>query len=83
MIIFPIILFLYRRRACPIDSRPGVHEAIYTPLAGQPGFVAGFAVTYTLISSVPEPFTLGPASIAALGLAGYAWRRRGKPTAAA
>ena len=38
--------------------------ALYTPVVGQPGFVAGAAgpVTYLLISDVPEP-----ASIAILG----------------
>jgi hypothetical protein len=37
--------------------------AIYTPLAGQPGFVAGFNVTYDLVSDgvfpVPEPTWVG------------------------
>jgi hypothetical protein len=32
--------------------------AVYTPAAGQPGFVAGFGVTYNLISDVPEPSVL-------------------------
>jgi hypothetical protein len=38
----------------------GVEGAIYTPVAGQPGFVAGAAgpVTYVLISDTPEPSSL-------------------------
>ena len=40
----------------------GNNRAVYTPLSGQPGFVSGFVVTYTLISdgsnSVPEPTAL-------------------------
>lgn len=29
------------------------------PLAGQPGFVSGFTVTYHILSDTPEPATLG------------------------
>lgn len=38
----------------------GVEGAIYTPVAGQPGFVAGAGgpVTYVLISDTPEPSSL-------------------------
>ena len=38
----------------------GVEGAIYTPVAGQPGFVAGAScpVTYVLISDTPEPSSL-------------------------
>jgi hypothetical protein len=41
--------------------------AIYTPSAGQPGFVAGFQVTYDMISDagvpVPEPGSLSRSSL--------------------
>ena len=55
----------------------GVEGAVYTPTAGQPGFVAGAAgpVTYVLISDTPEPSTLlllGSGLIAGVG----ALRRR-------
>jgi len=42
------------------DIGGGVTGIVYTPTAGQPGFVAGAAgpVTYTFISDVPEPATI-------------------------
>jgi PEP-CTERM motif len=49
-----------------IPAPEGVKGALYTPLAGQPGFVSGFATSYVFISDgqlqlqrpVPEPATL-------------------------
>jgi len=38
----------------------GDNGILYTPTAGQPGFVPGFNVTYTVVSDeVPEPATAG------------------------
>jgi hypothetical protein len=53
----------------------------WTPAAGQPGFNAGMALTYSIMSDPPEPvpepgsFTL--LALGTVGLLGYAWRRRG------
>jgi hypothetical protein len=52
--------------------------AIYTPRAGQPGFVAGFNVTYDLISDgtgVPEPASI---TLLGFGLAGLLIAKRKK-----
>jgi hypothetical protein len=78
---FPISFYANTVNVREFAIGPNDHEAIYTPLAGQPGFIAGFAATYTLISSTPPPSVPEPSSIASLavGLGGAAlwlWRRR-------
>ncbi|MEO8716091.1 MAG: PEP-CTERM sorting domain-containing protein [Acetobacteraceae bacterium] len=54
----------------------GNNGAIYTPVAGQPGFVAGSAgpVTYIIVSDAPEPASMLLLGVGVLGLA--AFRRR-------
>jgi hypothetical protein len=55
----------------------GANGFTYTPLANQPGFVAGSAgpVTYVILSDVPEPSTLALAAFGLIGLAAWGWRR--------
>jgi hypothetical protein len=52
--------------------------AIYTPLAGQPGFVAGASapVTYKFLSEIPEPATLPLLGSGLIGLAVVLRKRR-------
>jgi hypothetical protein len=59
----------------------GIEGVIYTPVAGQPGFVAGASVPvrYTLISDAPEPTSwllLGTVSIAVLMITRKRLQRR-------
>jgi hypothetical protein len=60
-----------------ITLGPGVEGVIYTPSAGQPGFIPGFSVRYTLISNVPEPGSLVLGGlVSVIGLALVRFRRR-------
>jgi hypothetical protein len=69
---------LYANNITILEVGPeGQNGAIYTPLAGQPGFVAGAGapVVYNLISDVPEPGAWA-LMLLGVGVAGAALRRR-------
>ena len=53
----------------------GNNGYVYTPVAGQPGYVAGFSVTYNILSDVPEPTTF---AMTGLGVAALIISRRRK-----
>ncbi|MFO0954373.1 MAG: hypothetical protein U0835_25085 [Isosphaeraceae bacterium] len=74
---FPIAFYANTVNVRETAISPNHHIITYTPLAGQPGFVAGFAVTYNLISSIPEPgpLVLGGFAVAA-GLIAPRLRRK-------
>jgi hypothetical protein len=57
----------------------GANGVVYSPTANQPGYVAGFAVTYSIISDseVPEPASISFVALAGgLLLAGKRWMKR-------
>jgi PEP-CTERM motif-containing protein len=62
----PPFAFYANRITIPEIGSDTDNRALYTPIAGQPGFVAGAAgpVHYALISDVPVP---EPTSLAILG----------------
>jgi hypothetical protein len=69
---------LYPNTITIVEVGPeGQNGAIYTPLAGQPGFVAGASapVVYDLLSDTPEPATWA-LMLVGVGMVGTALRRR-------
>jgi hypothetical protein len=76
----PPLAFYTNQVVIPEVGTETDNGAIYTPLAGQPGFVAGFNVTYDLISDgkgvpTPEPSSM---TLLGLGLASLLVARRKK-----
>jgi hypothetical protein len=75
----PPLAFYTNQVIIPEIGTETSNGAIYTPLPGQPGFVAGFTVTYDLISDgvtpTPEPTSI---TLLGLGLAGLLVARRKK-----
>src|SRR5215471_8297285 len=54
----PIAFYTNTVTLAEIALGGGQSGAAYTPNAGQPGFVPGFAVSYMFISDTPEPGTI-------------------------
>ena len=71
---------LYTNTATALEVGPeGANGFVYTPTANQPGFVPGFAVSYSITSdgTIPEPATLSLFAIAGgLLIAGKRWIKR-------
>ena len=68
----PPLAFYANQVRVPEVGTETVNGAVYIPVAGQPGFVAGAdaPVEYHILSDVPEPATFGLLGIALMGLAG-------------
>ena len=76
---FPASFYENRITKVEVGSE-GSNGFIYTPTADQPGFIAGFAVSYNIISDsspVPEPASMSLVILAGgLLLAGKGWMKR-------
>ena len=79
---FPSAFYANNLAVFEIGPEGGPNGSIYTPTAGQPGFVAGTAgpVTYVITSDsvVPEPSSVVLGAIAAVTAAGCVQFRRAR-----
>jgi hypothetical protein len=76
----PPLAFYTNLISIPEVGPEGANGATYTPTDGQPGFIAGFNVTYDFVSdgtlATPEPASVTLLGLGVAGIAVRAWRRK-------
>jgi hypothetical protein len=78
----PTALYTNRVTLTEVPIGIGIEGALYTPVAGQPGFVAGASlpVTYRFISDTPEPASITLLGAVVAGVACIARKRARRAT---